>query len=78
MIIAIIAFFVFREITIITIIALFFREKRLSFGAIFSRKMKRNDYHYQPSPTPRTWRCTSSCPAPPCATPSPAAAPAQQ
>jgi hypothetical protein len=30
------------------IIAIIFRGKRLSFGAIFSRKMKRNDYHYQP------------------------------
>jgi hypothetical protein len=29
-------------------IASFFREKRSSFGAIFLRKMKRNDYHYQP------------------------------
>jgi hypothetical protein len=25
-----------------------FREKRLLFGALFSRKTKRNDYHYQP------------------------------
>jgi hypothetical protein len=33
---------------IIAIIASFFREKRLSFGVIFSRKTKRNDYHYQP------------------------------
>jgi hypothetical protein len=29
-------------------IASFFRKKRLSFGVIFSRKTKRNDYHYQP------------------------------
>ncbi len=48
-IIAIIAnFFVFCEITIIVVIASFFREKRLSSRAIFSRKTKRNDYHYQP------------------------------
>jgi hypothetical protein len=41
-------FIVFHEITIIAIIASFFREKLLSFGVIFSRKTKQNDYHYQP------------------------------